>query len=799
MLAMGTQAQVWQPLDGGLERTPTAITSHANLIVTAHVQGFDKGYRVHKISVWNGFYWQELPPIYADSNSYINALKFYKGALYIGGKINEFKDIDGAKHIIRWSNREYQKVTAVNSNLSNFLFVDELAVFDNQLVISGPFTASSANYGENLAFFNGVSVLTASNASFGSGIKGSISTIFANENLLILGGRITKANDTATANLAIYHKNQWQRLSNNIIVPKKAIGIGSNVYFSGYNTTSKEYGFYKVNGSQIDTINQGLDEISNIYDIVEVGGKIYASGQFKIPAKDNSTTLIVFQNGKWEEVDNGNLLGLRLLANHKDYLIGTGFFIYHNLIRYDRIARYLPEHGIISGKIFFDKDKNCAFNSRDEQLNEMNVLVTPGPRYIKPLEDGTYFSILPKGEYDIRILKNKIWEVVDCGTEIHQVNLAKGQVQTGLNFPMIQKTGIRDLAIKLTSASGLTVDKNSDVSYRIQFVNNGSENVAQTQVVLKFDSKLVDIKAEPSPAVIGGDSAVWTVEDLFAGEQRQISISFGIQSSADAFLNLVASIPLQEDEEITIDNESSLLQSLGEEDYEFKKEIFPTGSDTAYIQDSTESIEYQISFANYTTDTIHNVYVIDTIKLNHSLSIIQTTGASHPVSSEAFTGLPGEDLGIIVWSFKDIDLLPNPSNNPEIVAHKGFVSFRIGLNQGMSEGTVLTNRAQVVFDYYEQEATNPVWAMVSNQLASVEPMYSAEGLEVYPNPTRGLLHLALDKNDPALVQIYSLEGRLLKEQVVEDQSIDLSDLPNGLYILRAVQDHIHMVQKVVKW
>ena len=776
-------AQVWQPLDGGLDNTPTAITSHNNLIATAQITGYEKGYRVHKVSLWNGFYWLNLPPIYADSSSVILALKFYKGSLYIGGKISEFKDVPGAKHIIRWKDRSYEKLNALSGNINDFNYVSGLNLFDNQLLISGPFITTSANYGDNIALFNGVSLLSTSNAILGSGIKGSINDVFSNENILVIGGRISKVNDTATVNLAYHYNKKWFRLEKNAFLPRHVVAVGEHVYFAGVETNTKIKNFYKVINGKVDTIDFGLTEVSEIYDMVVVNGSIFASGQFYLSGADNPVSLIELVNGKWTAVENGNLLGLRLLLPHKDHLIATGFFNYHNAIAYNHIARYLPDHGIISGKVYFDKDKNCKLNARDELLNEMNLVITPGPRYIKPFENGSYLAIMPKGSYAISLLTTPKWEVAACANKTINVELKKQAIQTELNFPVTQKAGVRDLAIKLSSSSGQSIDKNADVSYHIQYENKGSENVSKTRVVLHYDGKLGGLKAFPTPDENIGDSAVWLVTDLFAGEERKITCVFEINDKTAEVISLSAAIALEEEEEITIDNQSELVQNLNDGEYDFKKEILGTIGDTAYINDSTDEIEYQISFANYTSDTIFNVYVIDTIRLNHSLSIIQTTGASHYVVGEAFPGLIGEDLGIIVWTFPNINLLPNPDHNPEIVAHKGFVSFRLGLNKNLDQGTVIKNRANVVFDYYEEEATNWVYSIVNNQLVSTGTLLKLDDLSIYPNPVKDELFIALDKPAKYTLKVYAMNGQSMSVDQTSFHSISTSSYPPGMYVL----------------
>ena len=53
-----------------------------------------------------------------------------------------------------------------------------------------------------------------------------------------------------------------------------------------------------------------------------------------------------------------------------------------------------------------------------------------------------------------------------------------------------------------------------------------------------------------------------------------------------------------------------------------------------------------------------------------------------------------------------------------------------------------------------------------------------------PNPTHDAFKLH-NLNGKETIQIYALDGRLVKsEEVVGDQLIDISDLPNGLYLVK---------------
>ena len=65
---------------------------------------------------------------------------------------------------------------------------------------------------------------------------------------------------------------------------------------------------------------------------------------------------------------------------------------------------------------------------------------------------------------------------------------------------------------------------------------------------------------------------------------------------------------------------------------------------------------------------------------------------------------------------------------------------------------------------------------------------------LYPNPTTGQLHLSQQVDD---VRVYDLSGReLLRQNNV--QSLDLTPLPAGTYLLRLTRPDTSTTRRVVK-
>jgi hypothetical protein len=318
---------------------------------------------------------------------------------------------------------------------------------------------------------------------------------------------------------------------------------------------------------------------------------------------------------------------------------------------------------------------------------------------------------------------------------------------------------------------------------------------------LEFDDERMTLKnAEPHPKDEIGNKLYWDVNDFYAGNDGSINLSFAVASQSEEDIEMVATISQATGEGNFDDNTSRLLQALDDEDFEFKKEVLPNyGSDTAYLTDTSERVEYQITFSNYTDDTIRTVYVLDTIKLNHSMLHIKEIARSHNATVEALEGIPGEDIGVLLWTFHDINLPPNPTHNPEIVNHIGFVSFEIGLESDLTPGVMLTNTAHVTFDYFPTEPTNPVFAMIQ-QPAAIINTFKFSPLDIYPNPaTNQISILENDAYANKEFRIISVQGNEMNSGLVNgSNSIDISSLSSGIYMVEIIKDKTVYRSKFIK-
>ena len=201
---------------------------------------------------------------------------------------------------------------------------------------------------------------------------------------------------------------------------------------------------------------------------------------------------------------------------------------------------------------------------------------------------------------------------------------------------------------------------------------------------------------------------------------------------------------------------------------------YPSGYQDLYIGANTD-ITYRYNFRNIGMDTVHRVVIRDTISSYLDLSTVVVGSSSHPYDMEIYSS------GVIKITFEDIQL-PNDASAMDPNAY-GFIEFKIGQKEGNEEGTVIENRAYVIYDYFTPLQTNTVTHEV--QASTIDsliyivptsiknpPEWAPEfTINVYPNPMSEFLILEVDGwdiSEPLELSILNSQGQLIKRDVFRD-------------------------------
>lgn len=128
-------------------------------------------------------------------------------------------------------------------------------------------------------------------------------------------------------------------------------------------------------------------------------------------------------------------------------------------------------------------------------------------------------------------------------------------------------------------------------------------------------------------------------------------------------------------------------------------------------------MNYTIYFENKkeATAPAYRIQIIDTLSALFNPETVEFAETSH--SGTGYNWIMERDGNILKWDIEGIELPPNVTP-PE---GEGFVRFSVELNEGLTSGTVIENRATIIFDMNPPITTN-TWVNVLDFEAPVTTM-----------------------------------------------------------------------------
>jgi len=313
-------------------------------------------------------------------------------------------------------------------------------------------------------------------------------------------------------------------------------------------------------------------------------------------------------------------------------------------------------------------------------------------------------------------------------------------------------------------------------------VSNVAANLSgDVSLYLVSDTTLSYISASPVPTNVSGDTLFWNGVGQLAGNSFLTTIQYQIPPDVTLLGDTIYTtlVAFQDSVENTLTNNTYTDCDIITGAYDPNDKLVEPEGVFDIQNDST--LFYTIRFQNTGTDTAFNVVIVDTLPTEISVSTFIPGPSSHPYSYEL-----GVD-GILTFTFANI-LLPD-SNINEPLSH-GLVSFTVRPDADLIIGTLITNEADIFFDFNPPIHTPP--AIVSYGIVnSVPVVFKNNELSVYPVPVAD--YLTLEK--PADFQakqllIYSVDGRLMQssraDYFVERAIIPMDALTPGQYIITLV-------------
>ena len=444
-----------------------------------------------------------------------------------------------------------------------------------------------------------------------------------------------------------------------------------------------------------------------------------------------------------------------------------------------------PTCGQVTGSVFFDHDQDCVQDPNDEAIPFRVLEITPGPEYAITDMSGHFTRNLAYGNYSLD---------QQAGADLVQLCPAASPVP----FTLSNLTPVVDLPFADSSSIALDLSVSSASGpHRLGFnaqhwfeVRNLSGQISgPITVEFTIDALLSFTNALPAPTSIAGNTLTWNLPSLGAFASHHVYVSVGVPPvpgllGSPVSCTITAGSTLAES---TLNNNGSTNNSVitGAYDPNDKAVLTSTRASTDYYYiNQDEWVDYTIRFQNTGTDTAFTVVVTDTLDTDLDLSSYLQGVASHPFTVQF---MPER---VVKWTFSNI-LLPD-SNTNEPLSH-GLVSFRIKPELPLLPGTVLSNNADIFFDFNPPIRTND--AVVTAEFSTGIGSSGGEAVRMWPNPAGNQVFAVTDHRTVA-VHLLSADGRLIKTAGPTGSltTIDLSGLASGLYAVSLVLSDGHRIR-----
>ena len=148
-------------------------------------------------------------------------------------------------------------------------------------------------------------------------------------------------------------------------------------------------------------------------------------------------------------------------------------------------------------------------------------------------------------------------------------------------------------------------------------------------------------------------------------------------------------------------------------------------------------------------------------------------------------------------------LLYSMTNKTLAKGSLSILNFPVFISSNVSEGNYTFNFSNVIITNTENIDISSL-ALESGQLTVSGTQLSVEGqelersIQLYPNPVKDILSIKSEAIVISKVGIYSVLGKKIKEVKSNFESIGISNLSNGLYIIRIFSDKGSITKRIIK-
>ncbi|GAA5098496.1 T9SS type A sorting domain-containing protein [Chryseobacterium ginsengisoli] len=329
----------------------------------------------------------------------------------------------------------------------------------------------------------------------------------------------------------------------------------------------------------------------------------------------------------------------------------------------------------------------------------------------------------------------------------------------------------------------------SDAKYKILYKNKGTTTQSGVLSFNYNDDVMNFVNSSLAPNSQSTGILNWNFSNILPFETREINFTFNLNTPTQtpplnnsSILHYNAQINGATDD-TPLDNIFTLNQAVVNS-YDPNDKTCLEGASITQAKVG-DYVHYLIRFENTGTANAQNIVIKDDIDgTKFDTSSLIALGASHNFVTKI-------SANTVEFIFENIQLPYTTGNNG------GYISFKIKTKSTLNVGDSFSNKAGIYFDYNAPIITNNYTTTVQNVLATSEINKENKTISIYPNPVKDVLNIQF-KNEIVKAEIYDATGRILISTSVKGNSINVSELTKGNYILKLSTKDKTFTQKFIK-
>ena len=451
----------------------------------------------------------------------------------------------------------------------------------------------------------------------------------------------------------------------------------------------------------------------------------------------------------------------------------------------------LPDLGLVPGRVFWDQDLDCQMGQNEPWLAHVRLDIQPGNGSVWTNQNGEFAVMLEPGNYTFEHSPQNPW---------YLDNLC----QTG-GIPVTVLADSNSLDVVFGDTIANIIDLDVDISTSVInacFVNQQLVSVCNNGIVpannVNLTVQIPSFTGTSNADMTQLSDSTWhlNISVVEPGECLHFPF-YGIAACDSSMIGQVAclsaEVTMTQSDIDSTNNQSHFCDSVGvsydPNDIRVLSQNQEQGWRTQEYIDDHDVMTYMVRFQNTGTGPAYNVVVHNPLSqyLNHQS--VEFVASSHDYYAQMIDGeLRVHFLGI---------QLPDSASDP--LGSQGYFIYKIRQPLGNPLGTLIENHAEIYFDFNAPITTNTTENEIL-ELTGIEDIEMSE-INLYPNPTTGevLISNSNPQNPISYLEVLDLQGRVLcSANQVGISEIDLSELRQGIYLIRIETEKGTVVKRVVK-